>query len=144
MRKQYDLRKTAASTAKANNLMESRKNPGVYYDLSLLEQANIPEDDKQAIIRDFDNSVGVSWFSQPMPTMIQLDKYAMKWIIGQTATNIYRIYRKDGRRQMVIVELRKCKFEKGYHKTYHDTMTVTDTWEAENHNRFDGDIEMEV
>lgn len=144
MRKEYDLRKTAVSTAKVNTLTESRNNPGVYYDLSLLEQANIPEDDKLTIKMDFDNSVGCSWFEQPMPTLCKLDTYGKRWILGQTTTNVYRIFRKNGKRQMVIVELRKFKFEKGYYPDFHSQMIVTDTWTGENHNLFNGDIEMEV
>ena len=74
MHKQYDLRKTAASTAKANSLAESLFNTGIYFDFSLLDQSTEISDEYKSIIKaDFNKHQSYTWFEQPLQTIINLN-----------------------------------------------------------------------
>lgn len=110
----YNLFKTAKKTAKENNLIEavSRYYDGnnLFYDFSLFEELKMSDDEKQAIISDTMEHHAISWYSQPLPTICNLDRFT--GFYGQITTAAHRVYKSDGRRIMVIIEIIAVNLEK--------------------------------
>lgn len=110
-RKEYKLFKTKKKIAKENNLVPAKKDPDIFYDFSLLDTINFKEDyEREMLQNDIIHYTEISWYSEPMPTIIIYDNFTC--YVGQIRTAYRRIYNKSGKRIMVIVELTKVHIEK--------------------------------
>lgn len=108
MLKEYVLKKTAKATANANNLIQCPygMNDYVYYDFSLLDTIQFDYDyEREMLEQDIMKHHSVSWFIQPLPTLIMWNNFTSYH--GQVQTNVDRVFKSDGKRIMVIVEV--CK-----------------------------------
>lgn len=145
MIKQYNLFKTAKKTAKENGLTTAvsryTATDNLYYDFSLLDTIQgLSADDREAIEADTMNHHAVSWYSQPMPTIILQDNFTH--FIGQIQTAPHRIYKKDGRRIMVIIEITGVKIEKQRRTSVYNEFSTAEIYEAHNHNH-EADFELD-
>ena len=120
---EYKLFATAKKTAKENNLIQAYgkynyNSDYVYWDLSLLDNLKIPDEEKQMLIDDLIIHNSISWFNQPLPSLAYND-----WINysgSQFRTNATRIYNKTGKRIMVIVKVIEYHIEKRKKNDYYD------------------------
>lgn len=110
----YRLFKTAGKTARENNLIiaKSRYYGGndLYYDFALFDNLDICEAEKDAIKADLMEHHAITWYEQPMPTICQLDRFTGYY--GQIATAPHRVYKQDGKRTMIIIEVTAICLEK--------------------------------
>lgn len=148
MIKHYEVYRALPKMVRANNLTkaESRyitSSDNIYYDFSLLDEIKFNEDwEREAIERDLMEHHSISWYEQPMPTIILWNDYTE--ILGQIKTAYRRVYRASGKRMMVIVEVTKLRLEKlKRHSIYDRTFEPEVLYEADNHHsQCDVDIEV--
>ena len=131
IRKEYKLYATAKKTAKVNNLVPSKREPNVYYDFSLLDSINFYEDyEREMLENDIITYTEATWFEQPMPTIILYDNFTH--YVGQVRTAYRRVFNRQGKRIMVIVEVTKIHIEKQTRPDlWTQTMTTQYSYDAE-------------
>lgn len=129
--KRYDLYQTKKKSIKANNLIESPRESGVCYDFSLLDTIQFKEDyEKEMLIDDIMRYTEYCWYDQPLPTIIIWNTFTH--YVGQIRTAYRRVFNKQGKRIMVIVEVTKIHIEKQTRPdTYTQTMTTQYSYDAE-------------
>ena len=142
----YNLYKTAKKTAKVNGLTAavSKYHTGdyLYYDLSLLDSLGLDPADLEALKADIMNYHAVSWYDQPLPTMCALDRFS--GLYGQIKTAAHRVYRADGRRIMVIVEIIAAHIEKQSRRDVWSEYKMQEVYEGKVSGYIDGDYELAV
>ncbi len=144
MKKEYKLAKTKGKFAKLNNLTpaESKYYSGndLYYDFSLLDNIKFIDDDREIITKDFMEHHAVAWFEQPLPTIYPYGK----WIdyTGQIRTAPHRVYKADGKRMCVVIEITGIKIERRTRKDVWSEYDIVEAvYEAKNGN-YEYDIEL--
>lgn len=130
----YKLFATAKKTAKENNLIQAYgkynySSDYVYWDLSLLNNLNIPDEEKQMLIDDLIHYNSMNWYDQPLPSLAFND-----WISyagSQFKTHATRIFNSKGKRIMVIVKVINYHIEKRKKNDYYDNMyrELVGTWD---------------
>ena len=142
----YNLYKTAKKTAKENNLTAavSKYHAGdyLYYDLSLLDSLGLDPADLDALKADVMNYHAVSWYDQPLPTLCALDRFS--GLYGQIKTAAHRVYRADGKRIMVIVEIIAAHIEKQSRKDVWSEYKTTAVYEGKTAGHIEEDYELAV
>ena len=130
-RKQYKLYATAKKTAKVNNLVSSKREANVYYDFSLLDKIDFHEDyEREMLENDIIKYTEITWFEQPLPTIIIYDDFTH--YTGQVRTSWRRVFNRQGKRIMVIVEITKLHIEKQTRTSvYEHTMKTQYEYNAE-------------
>ena len=130
-RKEYKLYATAKKTAKENNLVSSKREPNVYYDFSLLDQIKFYEDyEREMLENDIIKYTEITWFEQPLPTIILYDNFTH--YTGQVRTAWRRVFNRQGKRIMIIVEVTKLHIEKQTRTSiYEQTMKTQYEYDAE-------------
>ena len=140
----YSLYKTAKKTAKENNLIPavSKYYGGndLFYDFSILDNAGLKEEEKAAIIAETMQHHAVSWYDQPLPLILKVDNFT--YYCGQIKTAPHRVFKADGRRLMVIIEITAAQIEK---QTRHDIwseLKTVETFTAKTAGHIDEDYEI--
>ena len=111
LHKEYKLYPTKKKTAKVNNLRESKREADIYYDFSLLDTIIFREDyEREMLENDIIKYTEVTWFEQPLPTIIIHDNWTH--YVGQVRTAWRRVFSRTGKRIMVIVEVTGLHIEK--------------------------------
>lgn len=130
--KNYDFYPTKKKTIKVNGLVESPREPEICYDFSLLDTINFREDfEREMLEDDIMRYTENTWFEQPLPTIIIWDKFTH--YVGQVRTAYRRVFNKQGRRIMVIVEVTKIHIEK---------QTRPDTWTQRMETKYEYNAEV--
>lgn len=128
----YTLYKTAKKTAKENNLIPAvskyYSGTDLFYDFSILDDTGLQPDEKDAIIAETMNHHAVSWYEQPLPLLMSTDNFTH--YAGQIRTAPHRVYKKDGRRVMVIIEITAAKIEKQCRRDIWSEYQTTETYTA--------------
>ena len=110
MVKEFILKKTAKATANANNLIQCPYglNTDIYYDFSLLDTIQFDYDyEKEMLEQDIMKYHSCAWYTQPLPTLIMWNNFTTYH--GQVQVNVDRVFKANGKRMMVIVEVCKLK-----------------------------------
>lgn len=118
----YKLYATAKKTAKENNLVQAYGRNTynydyVYYDLSIFDDLDLPEEEKQMIIDELIGYHAITWYEQPLPILAFNNLIAFN---GQIKTHATRIYNAKGKRTMVIVKVTGYHIEKRQKHDYWD------------------------
>ena len=96
MTKEFILKKTASATAKANNLVQCPYglNTDIYYDFSLLDSIRFDYDyEREMLENDIMKYHSVSWYIQPLPTLIMWDNFTSYH--GQVQVNVVTKYEEN-------------------------------------------------
>lgn len=138
--KKYITKKTKKAMATVNNLYYSNHND-LYYDLDLFESIGLDQDIKQTIINDMIKHNCFAWYEQPLPGGIIYNDYINYYYDIKTVT--HRVWKVDGRRQMVIIEIvavniKEYSRQSIYDQEYKETGVEYDT---KNYS-YDYDIEL--
>lgn len=140
----YNLFKTAKKTAKENNLTlaVSKYHTGdyLYYDLSLLDSLGLDPTDLETLKADIMNYHAVSWYDQPLPTICALNRFS--GLCGQIKTAAHRVYRADGKRIMVIVEIIAAHIEKQSRRDIWSDYKIEATYEGKTAGYIEEDYEI--
>lgn len=143
--KEYRLSKTKTKIARENGLVpaESRYYSGndLYYDFSLLDSIVFDDPTESEILkRDLMEHHAVSWFQQPLPTILKRDNFT--YFTGQFQTVVHRIYNKvSGKRICVIVEVTGIRMERQTRNDVWSELKTEQIYEAESRN-YDADYEV--
>ena len=116
----YDSYKTKKRIALANQLTESPRSE-IFYDFSLLQgKDDIEPDAMEAIKKDLmkHHTAGASWIDQPIPFMVSPDEYTNYYCSIETAYT--RVFKKNGERMMIIINVTSMKIEKWERKSIYD------------------------
>ena len=124
MSKDYKIFPSKKKIVNENNLKESIVESDIYFDFSLLDEINFVEEYERDIIeKDIMKAVGVCWYNQPMPNIIIYNEFVH--YIGQTKTAFTRVYNKNYKRIMVIVEVTDISIERQQRKSVYDNKLET-------------------
>ena len=112
--KNYKLFPTKKKLARENNLTPAVSRyydkDDLFYDFALLDEMVYQEDVKEMLKADLMEHHAVSWFEQPLPAMVQYDKFTRYDADFRTAP--HRVYKADGRRVAVIIEITGVRIRK--------------------------------
>ncbi len=137
MQKEYNLFPTAKKTAKANNLTECTgyRSGEVFYDFSLFDKVeSLDEEDRRLLENDLMEHHSISWYDKPMPTIIIANDFVH--LVGQVDTAYQKIYNRQGKRIMIIVEVTRLHIEKKVRKhLYEQEMKTVAVYDADNGHR---------
>lgn len=143
MVKAYKLAKTKEKIARDNNLTPAQSihytGNDLFYDFSLFDQIDMPGDEKEAAKRDLMEHHSLTWFNQPLPTLAMIDRF--NHVVGQIKTAPHRVYKNDGSRLMVIIEITGINLQKQERHTIWDEFKTARTYEAHTWNT-ENDIEL--
>lgn len=136
MVKDYIMAKTKASIAKRNRLTAAESKytsgDGIFYDFSLFDEVAFDDGDREQIEKDLMEHHTISWFERPMPTIILPDKFTS--FVGQIETVPHRIFRSNGKRICVIIEVTSLKIERQERSDVWSEYKTVRTYEARNFN----------
>ena len=112
--KEYKLFATKAKIARENNLTEAKSHyysgNDLYYDFALFEKLEVPSDVKELIKTELMEHHAVSWFDQPLPVFVEVDRFTRYY--GNIRTATHRVYKANGKRVCVIIEVTAIDFQK--------------------------------
>ena len=143
MKKEYALYSSKPKTVKVNNLVPAKRESGVYFDFSILDNIKFNEPwEREMIEEDIIKFNECCWYSQPMPTIIIHS--ALVHYTGQVRTAYTRVFRKNGNRMMVIVEVTKIHIERQRYKDHYSLPETEYAYDAESGYRFGDQGDEEV
>ena len=138
MIKEYIIKKTAKAFAKANGLRDASEiNPyvsDVYYDFSLFDDIKWDNDYERKMLEDdIIRHNSTSWYEQPLPNLIMYNNFVSYH--GQVKTNITRVFKQNGKRMMVIIEVCKMVLTRDVrHSVYEQYYKTEKEYKAENNS----------
>ena len=118
--KTYDCYKTKKRIALGNKLTESPRSD-IFYDFSILQDKDDIEPEAiEAIKKDLmkHHTAGASWISQPIPFLVSPDEYTNYYCNIETAFT--RVFKSNGDRMMIIINVTSVKIEKWERKSIYD------------------------
>lgn len=135
--KEYQLAKTRQAMAKRNELVEAKSryysSNDLFYDFSLLDTIKWDGEIKEIVENDLMEHHAVSWYQRPMPTIIIYDRFTH--FVGQVETAVHRVFKADGKRMMVIIEVTGFHIERQRRSNVYQKYLETDrVYEANSHN----------
>lgn len=136
MYKQYELARTKGQIAKKNQLTLAQSRytaqDDLYYDFSLLESIQFKDNDREIIEKDLMEHHAVAWFEQPLPTIVIDGRF--REYLGQIKTAPHRVYRSDGKRLCVIIEVVGIEINRRERTNVWDDYEEKITYTASNYN----------
>lgn len=138
MFKEYKLYPTKAKTVRENNLTSSAHtrygSEDVYYDFSLFDEIKFDHDyEREMLENDIMTHHAVAWYEQPLPTLIMWNDFISYH--GQVKVNVDRVFKANGKRMMVIVEVCKAHITRDVRHSVYDRYYETEReYEADNHH----------
>lgn len=143
MKKDYKLYSSKPKTIRENNLVPAKREDGVYYDFSILDSIQFNEPwEREMIENDIIKFTEFTWYDQPLPTIIIYSQRVH--YVGQVRTAYTRVFRNNGKRMMVIVEVTKIHIERQRYNDYHSLPETEYEYNAETGYRFGAQGDREV
>jgi hypothetical protein len=140
----YRLFATKNKTAKENNLTPAKSKyysgSDLFYDFSILDSLNINPADLDTIKADFMNHHAVSWYDQPLPLLLTTNNFTV--YCGEIRTAAHRVYKSNGKRLMIIIEITAAKIEKQCRRDIWSEYKTEATYTARTHSNIEGDYEI--
>lgn len=143
MKKEYKLYSSKPKTIKVNNLVPAKTEKDVYFDFAILDNIQFREPwEREMLENDIIRYTETMWFEQPLPTIIIYSQ----WIhyVGQVRTAYTRVFRNNGKRMMVIIEITKLHIERQRYRDYHSMPETEYEYNAETGYRFGDQGDEEV
>ena len=140
----YNLYATKNKTVKENNLTPAKSKyyyeDYLFYDFAILDSLNINPAELEMIKNEIMEHHAVAWYEQPLPLFLTIDRHY--GIYGDIRTAAHRVFKKNGKRQMVIIEITAAHIERQFHRDYWSEPTTEETYTARTHSTIESDYEI--
>lgn len=136
--KNYKLCKTKGKIARENHLTGAvsryYSRDDLFYDFSLLDDISFDDPvEREMLQKDLMEHHAVSWFEQPLPTILKRDNFT--YYAGLFRTAVHRVYNNaSGKRICVIVEVTAMQIERQTRKDVWSELQTERIYEASNYN----------